>query len=596
MDTRIDALTSAPAPLASHRSFLANVWALARPYWFSEDRWKARGLLLAIVVLNLTVVGLSVLFNQWYGRFYNALQEKNWDVFVREMGVFTGLAAINIAVIVYALYLNQMLQIRWRRWLTEVYFSNWLGNRIYYRLELKGYGTDNPDQRIAEDLAQFPRLSLTLALGLMRSVVSFFSFLVILWTLSGPLTVPLGPLGSVTIPGYMVWVAIVYAALGSWLTHWVGRRLIRLNFDQQRYEADFRFSLVRLRENAEGVALYRGEEGERQGLRQRFDFVWQNWWNIMRYTKRLTGFTTSYEQAAIIFPFVVAAPRYFSGAIQLGGLIQISSAFNQVQNALSWFVEAYSQLVLWKASTDRLITFDQAIASATRESAEARGVQVARAGDGVALEGVTLERPDGTDIIRDANTVIHRGDRVLVTGPTGSGKSTLFRAIAGIWPFGSGSVRIPAEGRTLFLPQRPYMPITSLRAAVAYPAPVEDFTDAEIRQALHDVGLPALAERLDEVEHWGRSLSPGEQQRLAFARALLQRPDWLFLDEATSAVDEASEQLLYGLIAARMPGTTVVSIAHRPTLAHFHRTHVSLHPNGGGAGTLRVEPLPVAAG
>ena len=566
-------------PLTARRSFLGNVWALSRPYWTSEERWSAWGLLAAIVVLNLAVVGLSVLFNQWYGRFYNSLQDKKFDVFVHEIWVFTGLAAANIVCVVYALYLNQMLQIRWRRWLTEVYFANWLGEQVYYRLELKGYGTDNPDQRIAEDLRVFPQYTITLSLGLMRSVVTLFSFLAILWTLSGPIVIPIG--GGWRIPGYMVWVALVYAIFGSAITHWIGRPLVGLRFNQQRYEADFRFGLVRLRENAEPIALYGGEDGERTGLRARFEHVRRNWWDLMRYTKRLTWFTAGYSQAALIFPFVVGAPRYFSGAIPLGGLIQISSAFEQVQSALSWFITAYTDLVEWKASTDRLIGFDQAIARAAAETGTDGGIREEPSVNGLAVRDLDLDLPDGTPLLRDVDLAVGPGEQVRVSGPSGAGKSTLFRAIAGIWPFGKGQVALPE--RSLFLPQRPYMPIGELRDTVAFPSPAREFGDEAIATALRESGLEAYAGRLAEDDHWGRRMSPGEQQRLAIARALLHRPRWLFLDEATSALDEATERRLLALLHERLPDTAIVSITHRPAPAGDHAREVRIVPRPGGA-------------
>jgi len=576
-------------PLTARRSFLGNVWALSRPYWTSEERWSAWGLLAAIVVLNLAVVGLSVMFNQWYGRFYNSLQDKKFDVFVHEIWVFTGLAAANIVCVVYALYLNQMLQIRWRRWLTEVYFANWLGKQVYYRLELKGYGTDNPDQRIAEDLRVFPQYTITLSLGLMRSVVTLFSFLAILWTLSGPIVIPIG--GGWRIPGYMVWVALVYAIFGSAITHWIGRPLVGLRFNQQRYEADFRFGLVRLRENAEPIALYGGEDGERTGLRARFEHVRHNWWDLMRYTKRLTWFTAGYAQAALIFPFVVGAPRYFSGAIPLGGLIQISSAFEQVQGALSWFITAYTDLVEWKASTDRLIGFDQAIAQASAEHGTDGGIREEPSANGLVVRDLDLDLPDGTPLLRDVDLAMVPGEQLRVSGPSGSGKSTLFRAIAGIWPFGKGQIALP--GGSLFLPQRPYMPIGTLRAAVTFPAHEGTFTDEAVAGTLRECGLEAYAGRLDESDHWGRRMSPGEQQRLAIARALLHRPRWLFLDEATSALDEPTERRLLALLHERLPDTAMVSISHHPPASGDRSRELRIVPRPGGAA---VEDTPAPAG
>jgi putative ATP-binding cassette transporter len=491
---------------------------------------------------------------------------------------------------VVELYLNLVLQIRWRRWLTRAYLDEWLGRQAYYRLELKSLGTDNPDQRIAQDLHVFSSRTLSLGLGLLRAVLTLGSFVTILWGLSGTLTVPLGG-RSLAVPGYMVWAAVVYAALGTGLSHLIGRRLVRLNFDQERFEADLRFGLIRLRENAEGIALYGGEADEKRHLLARFGAVFRNWHAIVRARSRLIAFTAGYQQAAVIFPFLVGAPRYFTGAIQLGGLMQTASAFGQVQDALSWFVAAYPELAEWKASVDRLTTFRGAITAVGRPDEPGLAV-VAAPGDGVVrLQDVDLALPDGRPLVRASGAAIAPGQSVLLTGPSGSGKSTLFRALAGIWPYGRGRIERPAGARVLFLPQRPYLPLGALRDIVAYPSRGAAFSDEELGEALRACRLPGLVPHLGETDHWARRLSPGEQQRLAFARALLLRPDWLFLDEATAAVDAETEAELYQLVRSRLPGTTVVSIAHRPAVARFHSVRWRLAPDGGPA-RLVVEGAP----
>jgi putative ATP-binding cassette transporter len=572
-------------------AFLRDLWALTRPYWFSEDRWAGRGLLAIIVAMNLGLVYLSVLFNEWYRLFYDALQIRNSHEFWHQLGRFSILAAIAIVVAVYQIYLRQMLQIRWRQWLTTRYLQDWLGGQTYYRMQLLGGGADNPDQRIAQDLALFVNQTLTLTLGFISSVVTLVSFVGILWAISGPLTVPLGA-GTVTISGYMVWAALVYAIVGTWLTHLIGRPLVRLNYDQQRYEADFRFGLVRLRENTEGVALYGGEEGEQKVLRHHFGFVVRNWWGIMKRQKSLTWFTSFYGQLAVIFPFLVASPRYFAKAIELGGLMQISSAFSHVQNALSWFVEAYTALAEWKATVERLTGFQVAMAEARAREA---GTTIARErvpSPGVALEKVALALPRGDTLIDNLDIQLDPQQSVLVTGPSGSGKSTLFRALAGIWPFGSGTIRIPQDARALFLPQKPYLPLGDLRTVVSYPAP--PLPDSEIADALRLVGLAGLAGRLGEAQNWSLQLSPGEQQQLAVARAILLRPDWLFLDEATSAVDEGTEAELYRILGERLPETTLVSIGHRSSLMGFHARHLTVVREGDQASLREAGVLPAA--
>jgi putative ATP-binding cassette transporter len=566
--------------LIDARTFLGNVWKLSAPYWRSEEKWRAWGLLAAIVALSLGSVYMLVLLNEWNRQFYNALEQKDERDFFALLGYFCLLAAIYIAVAVYETYLEQMLQMRWRIWLTRQYLGDWLGNQVYYRLELEHRGTDNPDQRIAEDLRAFTSGTLSLGLGLMREVVTIASFAVILWGLSGSLPLALGGT-EVSVPGYLVWAALVYAVVGSAITYYVGRPLIRLNFQQEQREADFRFALVRLRENAEGVALYRGEAPERRNFLDRVERIRENWWGLMNYTKRLNTFTIGYNQVAIVFPFFVAGRRFFSGAITLGGLTQIAGAFGQVQTSLSWFVNNYSTLANWKASVDRLLTFHRALEEAVAEEARHDGVDVQRDGERtVRAEHLDLVLPNGRTILADTAFTIAPGDRIVFTGPSGAGKSTLFRALAGIWPFGKGRVRFPGNARVLFLPQKPYIPIGTLREAVAYPGTPADFGDEAIRGALADVQLEGLAGRLDERGNWSMQLSGGEQQRLAIARALLHRPDWLFLDEATSALDEAGEKRVYELLQSRLPVTTMVSIAHRPTVAAYHRKRFSLEPDG----------------
>ncbi|MGG5823381.1 ABC transporter ATP-binding protein/permease [Falsiroseomonas sp. HW251] len=554
-------------------SFLGDAWKLAKPYWTSEERGRGLAILIAVVVLNLSLVGMTVVLTYWQRAFYNALEAKDGDTFWSLLLLggdaegtwypgFCIVAAIYILIAVYQLYLRQALQIRWRRWITERYLSDWLSDRAYYRIALTDPTTDNPDQRIAEDIRMFVDDTLSLGLGLMNSVVTLFSFIFVLWSLSGPLEI----LG-VSIPGYMVWVAVLYSVIGTWLAHLIGRPLIRLNFLQQRVEADFRYGLMRVRDNVEGVALYGGEEDERRGLTTRFRALMENWWAIMVATKRLTFFTSGFGQVASIFPIVVAAPAYFRGQIPLGGLIQTSSAFGQVQGALSWFVDNYARLTEWRATVERLTTFRRAI-EAARASDD--GVRVQPGGEAVELHDVTISVPGGRVLVADASLRIARGEAVLITGASGSGKSTLFRAIAGIWPFGRGSVTIPDGARALFLPQRPYLPLGTLRRAVCYPLDAAAIPDAEIRAALEAVNLPQLVARLDEEDAWDRALSGGEQQRLAVARALLVKPDFLFLDEATASMDPEGEERLYTLLKERLPATAILSIAHRPAVARFH--------------------------
>jgi vitamin B12/bleomycin/antimicrobial peptide transport system ATP-binding/permease protein len=584
--------------------FLKDAWRLARPYYVSEQKWSAWGLLLVVVSLNLLMVGMGVVFSFWNRVMFNTLQSKDWEAFVQllflyrhtEFGLMPGFcefAVLYVAVGVYRVYLTQWLEIRWRGWLTTRFLDEWLADRAYYRISLTtdraAIGTDNPDQRIAEDLRDYVANTLSLGLDLLSNVVSLLSYLGILWGLSGALTV-----FGISVPGYMVWVALIYSAVGTWLTHLVGRKLVPLRFRQQRVEADFRYALVRLRENMEGVALYNGEHEEKFNLIARFTNVIGNWWAIMRRTKLLNSLVVGYSQVAVIFPLVVAAPRYFSGALELGGLMQTADAFGQVQGAMSWVINSYATLAQWRAIVERLTTFHRAIVLARAAAHEGLITTVGPA-DAVALHDVTVELPNGARLLQNVDLTLHRDTSVVVAGSSGSGKSTLFRAIAGIWPFGSGQVQRPAE-RVLFLPQRAYIPLGSLRHVVCYPSPPSTHTQEDIAQALVDAGLPQLVDQLDADEAWAQRLSGGEQQRVALARALLAKPDWLFLDEATASLDPEAEAHLYRTLKERLPDTTIVSIAHRPSVAAFHDQRLVLEREQGHVGRLVPQAIAAAAG
>lgn len=585
--------------------FLKDAWHLARPYYFSEDKWFARGMLFLVLGLRLCLVGMDVVLNFWNGAFFDSLQNKDWRSFIAllvtykktEHGFylpgFCEVAVVYIAIAVYRVYLVQWLQIRWRAWMTKTYLNEWLGKeRAYYRISLmrtsgdNSLYTDNPDQRIAEDLRDFigdgvvgTQGILFLSIDFLSNIVSLISFIGILWALSGPFA-----MFGWSIPGYMVWVALIYAAVGTWLTHLVGRKLVPLNFKKQQVEADFRFALVRVRENTEGIALYGGEAEERHTLQQRFAALVVNWRELMTRYKFLNALTAGYGQVASVFPIVVAAPRYFAGLVPLGVLTRTSGAFGQVQGAMSWFVDTYSTIATWRATVERLTTFWRAIEAARAHAFEGVHAEAER-GATYALDQATIALPDGQKLLDRADLTLTPGTPVLVTGRSGSGKSTLFRAFAGIWPFGSGGVRRP-EGRTLFLPQRPYIPLGTLRHAVSYPSPVGAFSDADVAEALEEAGLAHMTARLDEEDNWSMRLSGGEQQRLALARALLAKPDWLFLDEAMASLDPESEARLLTTLHRRLPDTTIVSIEHRPAVTGLRQRHIVLEREPAGVGRL----------
>ena len=568
---------------------LATVWRISAPYFRSEDRLAGLVLLAAVVGIELATVAINVLLNQWNSRFYNALQERNWDVFVYELKYFSVIAAIYIALAVYQLYLNQWLQIRWRTWMTRRYLEGWLHDANHYRMQLLGDAADNPDQRIADDVKLFVDQTLNIGIGFLNSVVTLGSFVVILWGLST--AAPLHVFGvQYDIPGYLVWGALIYAIVGTVLTHLVGKPLVGLDFRQQQYEADFRFNLVRTRENAEQVALLHGETAERERLLARFGDVISNWMAIMIRTKKVTALTASYSQASVVFPFILVAPAYFAQKIQLGGMMQTASAFSSVQGALSFFVSAYRQLAMWRSIVMRLEGFEAAMANADafRHRDDLIKVSPSPAGSDIALADLLVRLPNGEPLLTANSFSFKGGERTLLKGPSGSGKSTLFRAIAGIWPFGSGSITVPANATLMMLPQRPYFPVGSLSGAIAYPSKTDSFSADRLRDVLTAVGLPAMVERLDEDAHWNRMLSLGEQQRLGIARALLHAPQYLFLDEATASLDEPSEAKLYGLLVERLPSTTIVSIGHRGTLTAFHQKEVTLTSAGATAGTYQL--------
>ena len=551
---------------------LHGFWQLFKGYWSSPEKWKARGLLTSVIALNLIMVYLLVRINDWYRVFYDALQAYDWASFWPLIGEFTGLAFIYIVIAVYAVYLRQMLTINWRTWMTEQYLARWMQGQVYYRLQVLRSDTDNPDQRISEDINQFVSLTLTLLVGILKQLTTLGAFAVVLWNLSGAITVPVGGT-EFTIYGYMFWLSLLYSGLGTYFVHLVGKKLIRLNFDQQRYEADFRFSMMRVRENSESIAFYRGEMAEGVGFKERFANVIKNYWGLMRRTKLLNFYVNGYGQLAIIFPLIMAAPRYYAGEMALGGLMQTISAFGRVQDALSFFVESYSSIAELAAVIQRLSGFTHHMEESARVTSE-----IARnehSGDTLTLQHLSIHLPDGVPLLTSCTLRFAHGSHVLVTGASGAGKSTLLRALAGIWPYGSGTIDLPHGAKRLFLPQRPYLVLGSLRRALSYPRTAAA-SDEEIARILKLVGMDHFAARLDDVDDWSRILSLGEQQRLAFARILLIRPDWIFLDEATSALDEAREHALYQLLYQELPNASIISVGHRSTLFALHDTELRL--------------------
>lgn len=557
--------------LKNKGKFLRDVWLLTKSYWQSEEKGKAYLLLTAIVALTLGVVYMLVLLNKWNNAFYNALQNYQTELIFDELIHFGWLAVIYIILAVYAFYLQQVLVLNWRRWLTNRYIDEWLKNKTYYRMQMFGADTDNPDQRISEDVRLFVEMTLKFSIGLLKAFCTFVSFVFILYELSGALDFTFAGIDW-HIDGYLVWVALIYSIVGTWLTHLVGKKLVGLNFIQQRYEADFRFSMMRMRENAESVAFYSGEQQEGGVFKKRFKLLLDNFWKIVDKQKQLVWLNSGYSQIAIIFPFVVAMPRYLSREITLGGLMQIASAFGRVQDSLSYFVDMYASLAEWRAVVERLIGFGLHMHEVKQESPQLELERIESSNDTIVAAALQVALPNDRILLQNVNFTLEpgRNKNILIKGASGSGKSTLLRAIAGIWPYVQGKLELPPAGQLMFIPQKPYLPLGSLKEALLYPGRRQK-TDEELVMLLEQCRIGYLAKDLYVEADWSHVLSGGEQQRLAFVRALIYQPAWLFLDEATSALDEETEAVMYKLVETLLPDTTVVSIGHRSSLSSFHQ-------------------------
>ncbi|MGE4233963.1 MAG: ABC transporter ATP-binding protein/permease [Bacteriovoracia bacterium] len=556
------------------RNWIREFWSLTKPYWTSEEKWKGIFLLGSVIALSLASVYMTVVFNTWNQQFYDALQRLDAGAFPKLVLRFAILASIFIVVAVYKYYLMQLLQIRWRRWMTANTLGDWMKDRTYYVWQLSHQTTDNPDQRIAEDIREFVSESLSLTIGLFSEIVTLFSFLGILWILSGPIDLPLPGGKSITIPGYLTWVCMIYAFGGTWLTHKIGRPLIFLNFQQQKYEADFRFNLVRLRENSESVAMSKGADTEKRSLLTRFNDVVVNFEAIMNKQKQIIFFQVLYNQVANVFPIFISAPRYFAGQIKLGGLMQIANAFGQVQGSLSYIVQSYSSIARWLSVVDRLAAFNSTMTTAKQLAAQKRDfATLSNDSSKLYVKGLELRLPNNKTLASNLTAEFPKGKSVLISGPSGSGKSTFLRSLAGIWPFIEGKLEVPAGMNAMFLPQKPYLPIDTLRAALTFPDIPSKFSEQEIKQKMRTCNLEEFSNRLDEVQNWALVLSPGEQQRVAFVRVLLHKPDWVFLDESTSALDETTQAALYRALKEHLPGVSIISVAHRASLREFHELY-----------------------
>lgn len=554
-----------------------NVWRMMRSYWKSEEKWWARGMLGVIIFLSLGQVYMLVLLNQWYNDFYNALQNYEFSLFWPLIGQFMLVAFVYIIMAVYAVYLRQMLQIKWRTWMTRQYLRSWMAKQVYYKLQVLKSDMDNPDQRISEDIDAFINLTLTLFLGFLKQLTTLLAFVAVLWNLSGILEIPFGET-VVSVPGYMVFMCLIYSIVGTWLAHKVGYKLIGLNYDQQRFEADFRFNMVRVRENSESIAFYRGEQPETDGFEDRFKMVINNFWGLMKRTKLLNFYINGYSQLAVIFPVLMAAPKYFAGEMQLGGFMQTLSAFGRVQDALSYFVDAYDSIAKYVAVIRRLSGFTQHMEEV--DALESKFRRMNNEADALTLTDIEIDLPEGDKLIEQLNLTVNPGEYLLVSGKSGAGKSTLLRALAELWTYGSGQIAMPDDWRVMFLPQRPYLPLGTLRQAIYYPQSVPENDETDIAALLDEFGLSTLRDKLDEVDDWSRILSLGEQQRIAFIRILLFKPQLAFLDESTSAMDEELEARSYDKLKEELPDMAVVSVGHRSSILQRHNVILRLIDNG----------------
>ncbi|MEJ2059781.1 MAG: ABC transporter ATP-binding protein/permease [Gammaproteobacteria bacterium] len=561
------------------RAFFRDAWHLAKPYFtHSEERWGARGLLLVIMVFTVAQVYVGLRITNWYNAFWNAMQQYDKGAFWHLIGVFTILALVSIVLGVYQTYITQLLDLRWRRWLTQEYLTRYLHGRAYYHMEVFKRGQDNPDQRIADDLSSFSAMTTSLFTGMLNAAANLVAFIGLLWVLSEKLIIPIGGHDQ-NFPGILVWVALLYSVAGTWLAAKIGNPLIGLNYHQERLQADFRFSLVRLRENSEAVAFYGGEAREKANFMDRFNAVFGNYKRLILRQKAFNWMNSYFGQIAIILPILFPAIAYFAKKVSLGYIMQVGAAFAQVQNSFSYLANSYDSLANWHAVVDRLRGFMNLMEEV--ESLQSTEHQLRHREDGgIATRGLTLYLPKGQPIIQRLDLDVQAGERLLITGRSGIGKSTLLRALAGLWPFGDGEVALPPRDEMLFLPQKPYLPLGSLRTALLYPRSDLATDDHTIQQALEAVGMGGFAELLGEVQPWSHVLSLGEQQRLAMARVLITRPRWLFMDEASSALDEPTEAQLYRLIVEALPEVAIVSVGHRSTLLAYHTRRLHLLEGG----------------
>ena len=555
--------------LAKNTRWGCQFWLLAKGYLTPTRTLQPIIYFVIIVFFNLLSVRLDILFSEWYKAMYNALQKMEESIFWIQMIVFCVLATVHMANVLLTYYLTQRFTIQWRTWLNEQMVEKWTNNQAYYKTQYVYNQLDNPDQRIQQDVQSYVSSSISFATGVISAVVSIVAFTIILWGLAGSMTI-----AGITISHAMVYFVFMYVLVTSVFAFKIGRPLINLNFANERLTANYRYSLIRIKEYAESIAFFRGEKMEKSVLFQQFDRIIQNVWQMVFRTLKLSGFNFVVSQVSVIFPFIIQASRYFSKQIELGDLIQTAQAFGKVQSALSFFRNSYDDFAGYRAVLDRLTGFHTAIEQANQTS----NIVIQPTETAVEFENLTVNKPTGEALIKNLNLHLPQGSSLLIKGPSGSGKTTLLRTIAGLWAYSEGTVRCPQHD-VLFLSQKPYLPQGRLIDALFYPQVAPDDVDvAKAAQIMQQVQLGHLAEKLTQENDWTRVLSLGEQQRLSFARVLMHKPLAAFLDEATASMDEGLEDAMYRLLREKLPQTTIISVGHRSTLQTHHQQHLLINP------------------
>ena len=545
-------------------------WMFAGGYLSPKRSIKPLLFFVLIVTLTLFSVRLSLVHSTWYNNMYTALQEFNQTVFWEQMILFCFIAGFSVAAALISYYLNQRFSINWIEWLNTELLEKWMDKRAYYKSQYIGNNLDNPDQRIQQDIQSYVKTTLSLSTGVIDAVTSMISYTILLWGLAGPMT-----LFGIEIPRAMVYLVFAYVIFTTLIAFWLGKPLIRLNFANEKLNANYRYSLIRVKEYAESIAFYAGEKVEKSRLYKQFRAVIDNMWDIVFRALKFSGFNLVVSQISVVFPLLIQVGRYFEKQIKLGDLMQTLQVFGKLHSNLSFFRNTYDSFAEYKATLDRLTGFHYSVETAQKQSK----TDITDHPTDVIFQHLSVKSPMGKILIKDLNLTLTQGNSLLIQGQSGVGKTTLLRTIAGLWSYAEGKIFCP-QHNTLFLSQRPYLPQGNLLTALYYPDTTENVDLAKITRVLEQVQLAHLQDRLEQEQDWSRILSLGEQQRLAFARLLLHKPKVAFLDEASASLDEGMEYAMYRLIREELPNTTIISVGHRSTLVPLHQQQLELHTDG----------------